>query len=165
MSSLDNGNGYAPAEDINELTMRWIKRARESQFTHYQAGDRLVGRHRWIGVPAIVVSAIISLSIFGTLEKMGGGEWLKYFAIVFALLAAVLSGLQTFMKYAERGEAHRAVAANYGAIRRRLELLYATRPIDAKELKKIEAELAILGNKASVIPKKDFEKMLKDMRD
>lgn len=157
--------GYVPPHDIDELTKRWIKRARESQFAHYELGDRLAFRHRLLGVPAILISAIVSLSVFGTLQKMGGSEWLKYLAIVFSLLAAVLSGIQTFMKYAERGEAHRAVAAGYGAIRRRLELLNITKPIDPKKLEKIEAELALLGNKASVISKKDFAKIIKGMQD
>jgi hypothetical protein len=155
--------GYIPPHDIDELTNRWIKRARESQFAHYELGDRLAFRHRLIGVPAILISTTVSLAVFGTLQKMGGSEWLKYLAIVFSLLAAVLSGIQTFMKYAERGEAHRAVAAGYGAIRRRLELLNATKPIDPKKLEKIEAELALLGNKASVISKKDFSKIIKGM--
>lgn len=165
MSNIQaESDDYTPPQDVDILTKRWIKRARESQFAHYEAGDRLVRRHRSIGVPAIVISTIVSLSVFGTLEKMGGGEWLKYLAIAFSLLSAVLSALQTYMKYAERGEAHRSVAAGYGAIRRRLELVNVSKPIDPKKLEKIEAELALLGNKAAVISKKDFEKIIKSMQ-
>jgi len=43
-------------------------------------------------------------------------------------VALVMALLQTCLRYAERAEEHRAAGARYGAIRRRIEAIYARAP-------------------------------------
>ena len=44
------------------------------------------------------------------------------------MLALVIATLQPFLRYAERAEEHRAAGARYGAIKRRIEAIYARAP-------------------------------------
>lgn len=104
----------------DELLVDWRRRARESQFGHFEASKHFGLQHYWTGIPVVVVSAIVGTSIFATLQSQ---EALAI-QIVLGMLsvsAAVLASLQTFLGSSEKAEKHRAAGAAYGAIRREIE--------------------------------------------
>src|SRR5262249_53307070 len=70
------------------------------------------------GVPAVVFSSIVGTAIFAGLEKDSPRSIVVGLA---SILAAVLAGLQTFLRFAERAANHAKAADWYSAIRRDIE--------------------------------------------
>lgn len=73
-----------------------------------------------------------------------------------SIAAAVLTSLQTFLRFGERADRHRAVGAGYGALRRSLEYLKTFAPTDEEELKRavgeIRAQMDTLAREAPEVP-------------
>ncbi len=102
------------------LLVKWLERARTNQLQHYKAADYYSRANNLLGIPAAILSAVVGTAVFSTLEKKVG---LRIELIVGSLsvLTAILAALQTFLRYAERAEKHRSVAASYGAMRKQIE--------------------------------------------
>ena len=58
---------YTPPTNDAELVLAWLRRARESQFFHYDAAKRLGRYGRVFGVPVIVITAIVGASAFASI--------------------------------------------------------------------------------------------------
>jgi hypothetical protein len=88
---------------------------------HYAASD---AANRWnvlLGIPVVIVSAVVSTSIFASINAQPADAW-KIAAGLVSLAAAALSALQTFFKFPEAGERHRMAAARFGRVRREAEV-------------------------------------------
>jgi hypothetical protein len=117
----------APAMDASsqwresgKLLAKWQERARTNQLQHYAAAQYFGNAHNAIGIPAVILSTIVGTTVFATLQKQVTlGVQIGVGAI--SVLAAALAALQTFLRYSERAEKHRATAAAYAAVRHRLE--------------------------------------------
>jgi len=105
-----------------DLLHRWLKRARESAFAHYAAEERCSHLHYLLGVPAAILAAIVGTAVFASLDTAVDTR-IKIAVGFTSIVAAVLSGIQTFLRYSERADRHRVAASKYGAIRRHLEQL------------------------------------------
>jgi hypothetical protein len=105
--------------NVLELLKDWDKRAAASSEAHYALAGRLAGRNIQLGVPVVVLTTIIGTSVFATLQKEVGTGWRLAIGVV-SVLAAVLASVQTFLRFAERAEQHRAAAENWAAIRREI---------------------------------------------
>ncbi|MGY1425218.1 SLATT domain-containing protein [Lysobacter sp. A289] len=153
-------SGYEPPDDPDALVLAWIRRARESQFTHYEQATRFRRAGAFFGVPVIVISALVGTTVFSTISQSTTSTDIKIAVGLLSVLAAVLSSLQTFMKLPEKAELHRSFGARYGDVRRRLELLYAGRsqlPITPEVLDYANKELSELAGEAPDIPAKAFK--------
>jgi hypothetical protein len=115
-----NRPAISRTEDPIGLSRTWLKRARESQFSHYAAAARLERRHYWIGFPAVILSAAVGTSVFASLETQVDLR-IKIAVGMLSVVAAILTGLQTFWRFSERAEKHRQTAANYAGLRRNIE--------------------------------------------
>lgn len=155
---------YCPPSDIDALVLSWLRRCRESQFAHYEVASFYARCHQYFGVPVIAITSIVSASIFSSFQK-SENELIKYSALGLSILSIVLSSLQTFMKFAERAEIHRAAGAQYAALRRRLELVHATQSKDTKQIEKIGAEISALALKVPNISQATFERVKKLLQD
>lgn len=111
----------------------WYRRARESQFAHYVAANRYSRTSKLLGIPSVVLAAAAGSTLLATLNGSASME-LRLVAGFVALLAAVLSALQTFLGLADLSEQHRRTASRYGAIRRQIEQYQATLPIKGMTL-------------------------------
>ncbi|MGF6770887.1 hypothetical protein P3T18_003366 [Paraburkholderia sp. GAS199] len=116
---------YAPPVDEDQLLLKWIRRARESQMSHYDMADLLSSRDRRIGWLATALTAFVGTAVFASLNEATVSPALRIFVGLVSVTAAVSSALQTFLRYAERAEKHRAAGARYGAVRRRLEAVFS----------------------------------------
>lgn len=104
----------------DQLLRDWRRRARESQFGHYEAAKHFSAQHYWIGIFVVLFSAIVGTSIFATLQSEG--NMLVQIALgLLSVLSAALASLQTFLGSSEKAEKHRSAGATYGSIRRELE--------------------------------------------
>lgn len=160
MSGNDLSGSYTPASSSEELILRWLLRTRESQFSHYEKSIYFDRWNFWFGIPVIVVTAIVSASVFATIAKEATAE-LKYWTMGLSLLAVVFSSLQTFLKFSERAERHRAVGAEYATLRRRLEILHIADIKDLSKIEKIGEDISALSARAPTISKSFFQKRIR----
>jgi hypothetical protein len=120
---------YRNPETPSELLVRWLKRLRESQFAHNEAAKKFDRCRYFIGIPASILSTIVGTSVFASLGKTVD-PYMQIVVGLISVLAAVLSALQTLLRYSERAEMHRSSAVRYGCIRRRVEEVLATKNND-----------------------------------
>ena len=149
---------YRPPATESELVLAWIRRAREAQFAHYEHADALSRRERWLGLPVILITAIVGTSVFASVSAQTVSTEAKLAVGLLSVLAAVLSSLQTFFKFAERSEKHRTAAVRFSAIRRRLEMLYAQNrtTYDKDYLDTLRESLDALAQESPNVPAKIY---------
>lgn len=107
-------------QETGQLLLEWLRRARESQWGHYGAERRLLRAHYFLGVPVVALTAFSGTSVFATLSSRPD-QWFQVLVGTTAVIAAILGGLQTFLRSTDRAADHRAAATKYAALRRRLE--------------------------------------------
>nr|WP_312986608.1 SLATT domain-containing protein [Comamonas koreensis] len=139
---------YHPPTSQEALVLAWLRRARESQFSHYDAAKRLGHYGRIFGVPVIIITAIVGASAFASILADAVPLYAKLIAGLCSLAATVLSSLQTFFKFSERSEKHRVFGAKFGAVRRELEVLHVQDQIAATDLNAIRTKLDKLAEEA-----------------
>ena len=112
------GDGRDWSAQIAQLLDNWHKRVYAAQAAHYAAADVFRRLNYIVGIPAIVFSSIVGTAIFAGLEH----DSPRTLAVAFAsIVAAVLAGLQTFLRFSERASQHGTAADWYSAIRRDIE--------------------------------------------
>ncbi|HEY5307072.1 MAG TPA: SLATT domain-containing protein, partial [Casimicrobiaceae bacterium] len=109
------GDGRDWTPDVVHLLEDWHKRCYAAQSAHYASSDLCRLLNYVIGVPAVVFASVVGTAIFAGLEKDTPKALLVASA---SILAAVLAGLQTFLRFSERAAQHATAADWYSAIRR-----------------------------------------------
>ncbi|REL29279.1 SLATT domain-containing protein [Thalassotalea euphylliae] len=150
--------------DISSETHRvideWHTRVVRVQNAHYDSGNLYERRFLQLGIPVIVLSALIgSAEVIVPIEAISqvlSQEVAKSISGVLSLLVAILAGLQTFLKLSQRAERHRMAGARYGDVRRSLETINITceeSMAAAKEsLNKIKDKMDSLALESPEIP-------------
>src|SRR5258706_261970 len=108
--------------DAETLLADWFRRARESQFIHYECGAWFGRLNLLLGIPAIVLSTAVGTAVFASIETSVTGPQRIAVGLI-SILAAILASLQTFLGFSERADKHRTAGSEYGGVRRGLELL------------------------------------------
>lgn len=155
---------YNSPKTKSELLERWLRRARESQFAHYEAADRLKRLNYWFGVPVVAITSIVGTSVFSSISSTGGLDDNTRIAVgAISVMAAVLASLQTFLGFSERAERHRITGARYGIARRALEDLGARGAdgVSQDEMDQIRKEIDSLAVEAPNISKRVLERAMK----
>jgi hypothetical protein len=124
--------------DPTELLTSWKLQLRVARDAHYIAAKRLERRHYLLGVPIIVLSALVAACIFADLPRV----WSIAVAVA-ALISAVLASLQLFIRFVERAERHRHVATRYGALIKSIDesLAFSTDVTQQERLSSVSAAL------------------------
>ena len=136
---------------LKQLLADWHRRTRESQFAHYEAVKPLVRANTALGVIAVTLSTFVGTSLFATLEAQSVPEFRLFIGFV-SVLAAVLSSLQTFLRYSERAEKHRGAAARFGSLRREIEFLQASgAPYDKERIESLREKMDSISSEAPEI--------------
>jgi hypothetical protein len=157
---------YRPPVTENELLLKWIRRARESQKSHYDMADLLAARNRRLGIGVTLVSAAVGTSVFLSLVASADTPLVRIAVGLVSIAIAVSSALQTFLRYAERAEAHRSSGARYGGVRRRLEAIYAGDP-GAREgnyMNEVREALDRLAEDSPSVPPRVFRRTQQTLR-
>ncbi|MBP0592585.1 SLATT domain-containing protein [Paraburkholderia sp. LEh10] len=157
---------YTPPVNEDELLLKWIRRARESQKSHYDMADLLAARNRLFGVAVTVISAVVGTTVFLSLVASADSPWARLVVGLVSIAAAVSAALQTFLRYAERAEEHRAAGARYGAVRRRLEAIYADEPgaREGRQLSEVRGILDRLAEDSPSVPPRVFRRTQQTLR-
>jgi hypothetical protein len=121
--------------DLTEKALIYQEFAATKANAHYAMADYCRRNHMRLGVAATVVSTLVGSAVFagmatrvgtssGTLpEDLEAWGVMAYVAIaILSISAPVLTGLQTFLKYAEQAERHSSTAVGYDILRQRLDL-------------------------------------------
>ena len=124
MDLEEKGHEVSPSDgrdwsaQVEQLLENWHKRVYAAQAAHYASADLFKLLNYVVGIPAIVFSSIVGTAIFAGLEHDSPRTLVVAFA---SILAAVLAGLQTFLRFPERASRHATAADWYSAIRRDIE--------------------------------------------
>lgn len=89
---------------------------------HFNAADRNEKKHFRIGVPLVVINILTGSILFYVITD-GASNWVKYVPLVLALVAALLSGFQTYLNLQKKVEGHRRVGNKYLSVMKRCDRL------------------------------------------
>jgi hypothetical protein len=128
-------------QSLDALTLleQWHNGIRIAQIAHSRAAAHYKLLGRMLGVPVTILTLVVGTSIFVTLTSSKDERVLLLVGVI-SMLAAVLSGLQTFLNYTELAVKHHAAGNKYGQLRRRAEEVM-TFTKDLGELQKTMADL------------------------
>jgi len=113
--------------NVLNLLREWNDRAGATAETHYSIAARLSRLNVRLGIPVVVLTTFVGTSVFATLERKVDIS-LRILIGTVSVLAAVLASLQTFLRFAERAEKHRAAAEEWSSIRREIAEMLALHP-------------------------------------
>ncbi len=136
---------------------------------HHLAASAYNRYNNYLGVPVVILTAIISTAIFATLENNPDLIY-KIAAGLISLLATVLSALQTFLGFNQKAEAHKNAGIKYSAIKRRFDALHlqysisTQLPEDAamQELSVVLEEINTLAEEMPSIPDRFYNRAKKE---
>jgi hypothetical protein len=89
---------------------------------HFAAADRYRYYNTYVGAPAIIINIVLGSVFVANLSEQISTP-LKWIGAFLALVAAMLSGLQTFFNLQKSFESHRKVANRYLGVARECERL------------------------------------------
>lgn len=149
-----------------DLLDKWRLRARTNQKGHYMMAERLHRCNLTFGLPVIGLSALVGSFTLATLA-MDLPTWATVLVGTVSVSVAATSALQTFLKFSERAEDHRAAAIQFGIINRELERLSAFPPTSAEEALQIligvETRLNELAKTVPAIPLNKWKDIPKEL--
>jgi len=106
--------------NVEEMLRGWLVSLTLLHRGHWQAARFYEGRNLLLGMAAAVTAAVAGTTVFATLGdspnlavRIGIG--------CFGVIAAILSGLQTFLRSSQLAELHKSAAVKYGGLRREVE--------------------------------------------
>lgn len=121
---------------------------------HFNAAARIKRYHNWIGIPLVVFNVLLGSALYRAMTEQTD-VWLKHGAMLLAILAALLSALQTFFNFNKRVAAHRRIGNDYLRIYKETKLLLALYSDGAianadytKRIEDLEAQAAIVNKSA-----------------
>ena len=142
-------------ESTEELLRDRHRRATAARAGHYHLAGRSRRRNLFLGVPAVVFSTVVGTSLFATLTKQTINSTLRLVIGLVSVIAAILTALQTFLRFGERADKHVVAGDWYSAVRRDIDEILALPPHlreRPKEcLDKLRKEMSKIGQQAPEI--------------
>src|ERR1017187_1847898 len=146
----------------NELIEEWHAGIRINVLAHYECSKLFERYHRLLGYPTVILSALAGTAFVSSLTD-SSVWWARALACLLSLPVTVFASLQTFLRYAERAEKHKATATEFGKLRRELEQIMALIPIGdmvtAGEMESIRTKWGELSTHAPSIPNHVYTRM------
>jgi hypothetical protein len=151
-----------PLNDVTEVANGYRGNAILRARAHNIAAERFGQRNTLLGMPTAVIAAVVGSSIFASLSSNEKNLYLMIITGALSILAAVLSALQTFLKYSEIAQSHKMAKDGYESISRKIDnlklqmagALATSRPDAVKALQGISDELDDLGKSSPIISMK-----------
>ena len=128
------------------LVEYWLFRSARMQDAYYTASRDFDRRHLWLGIPSIVFSAVVGTTVFASLSK-NADVLIQLGAGVLSVSAAILTTLQTFLKYSDLSEKHRTAGVKFAHLRHSIELIQVFPPDSADELRSRLTEVEVMWDK------------------
>lgn len=145
----------------DELIRTWHYRVCRIQFAHYDAATHFERLNLVLGIPVIILSTVVGTTVFATLAESSTSIRTQLLVGLMSVLAAVLASLQTFLRFSERAEKHRACGAKYAGLKAELEIVQAL-PRETSEMKEFLesfcARWGALHSESPTIPDRIYAK-------
>lgn len=129
----------------SELLNKWRIRSKIFEEAHYRSATNCRIFNYCLGIPLVVFTTIIGTEMFAHFRDIvdkgldqNGYGWHFYIVSSLTILAPILAGLQTFLRFPERAAHHKAAAVSYGLLKRTLEKTISCEPSEDKLIEKIE---------------------------
>ncbi|MES5378664.1 MULTISPECIES: SLATT domain-containing protein [Mycolicibacterium] len=110
----------SPLTELLQELNRLRARAHRMSRAQFIASVRLRRAHLGIGIPTIVLSTVVGTALFSTF-KDSASQSVVFAAACVASVTAVLSALQTFLRFSDRSSQHSRYWAVFGEIKRELD--------------------------------------------
>jgi hypothetical protein len=140
----------------------WHRRAWAASIAHYRRASQLHRSNIRLGLPVVVLTAVVGTSLFATLGEERLPIALRIVVGTVSVCAAVLAAVQTFFGFAQRADQHVLAADWYASLRRKIEQMRAIRPEirgDArKTLDELRRDFNQVGSQFPQIGDKDWER-------
>ncbi len=144
--------------DLRRIADQWRANADRAAFAHRFAAKYWGSANLWLGIPLIVVTVATGfLSVASFYQQ---SPWVGGGSLFLSFVAAVLAGLQTFLKPTERANQHWQAATRYAAARRAVELIDPLSPQARHSLDGIRKELDRLGENSPLVPEHIYRRSL-----
>lgn len=121
-------------EKQGELLRRWNNGVRLMNVGHYKAAKYYRRLHLILGIQVIILTTFVGTS-FSFITELATSSYLRGLISVLSVVAAILAGLQTFLKFAESADKHHSAGVKYGELRREIQELIAFRLDDVDKVK------------------------------
>jgi len=108
---------------IDILSKDLIIRAALGKTCHFNAARRNRSNNVCFGIPVILINVLLGSVLIADLNQLIP-DILKWISALFAIIAASLSGTQTYMKYQNKYEEHMKVGNKLIKIEKKAELIY-----------------------------------------
>jgi hypothetical protein len=125
VSPSSHADSWTP--ELEQLLSAWHRRMEACQHAYYLEAERYKRWHFWLGIPAVIFSTVVGTAVFATLENQSVSISARVVIALVSIAAAVLAGLQTFLRLSETAAAHGHAGDWYSAIKRDIEQLRALR--------------------------------------
>ena len=109
-------------------------------------------------MPTVALSAVVGTAVFATLQQQSC-FWLQLGVGAMSVLAAILTALQSTLRYQELAEKHRSAGAKYNALGRELELMRTYPEISAEKIEDLRIRIDSLAFESPHIPQSVHEHM------
>jgi hypothetical protein len=149
-----------PGADVNAVLEAIRLSAATRSLAQQIAADRTGSLNQRLGAFATILAAIGGTSAFVSLSQSINTLWVGA-AAAFSILAAVVSGLQTYFNYGAVSGEHRKWAAQFGELARRVAFAQAT-PVGGeltqKRFDRFNADLAQFDKDSPSVPDRDYQR-------
>lgn len=105
---MTSGQDHSPKPRIQAELLRIEEDCTHSGKSHFNAASRWGKFHLWLGIPAVVLSALASTAFFSDMPIVAG---------VMSGAVAILTALQTFLKPSELAASHKSAGDQYLGLR------------------------------------------------
>lgn len=144
--------------DARQVLDQWYERTSVVAVGHYRAALRYSRLHLGMAIPTVGLSAAVGTAVFATLQQQSC-FWLQFAVGAMSVLAAILTALQSTLRYQELAEKHRGAGAKYNAIGREIELLRTYPEIGAEKIEDLRVRIDSLAFESPHIPQAVHEHM------
>lgn len=127
-------------EERKKMILDWMRKIHQLEYAHRYQSIYYVKAEWWLGISAFVITTTVAFSFRfpnvdnETFQKLPFIFKQEYFVPFASFVAAILTGLITFLRPNERSETHKKTGSNYEKLRHRIELIITS------ELGDIEVE-------------------------
>src|SRR5262245_50609618 len=121
--------------DELKIIQEWHRDEKTSYAGHYASSNKARQLHYFLGIPVVILSAIVGTSVFLSLKYSDPSQTTQIAVGLISMAVTVLGALQTFLRYSQRAEDHRAVGAKYAALYREIDQFFVCPPKDDDELR------------------------------
>lgn len=119
--------------ELDKLLRKWRKQLGKKEQAHRDVAQQNADKHYRFGVPAVILGALTSSSIFATFQNCNNDDqgatvcaiimWIRFTFGIIGLVSMAFSAALTFLNYQQTAEDHKSAADLFGERYREIDSL------------------------------------------